>query len=149
VSVRTDGTAFLAGALFSVGLTISGMTLPHKVVGFLDLTGDWDPSLAFVMAGALAVYGLAWRLLAPSRRTRMEATGRLPTYAGIDAKLLGGTAIFGVGWGLSGFCPGPAFTAAGAGGLGAITFVGAMLLGMGLHRWWAARGATRAVTADG
>jgi len=125
----------VAGALFGVGLALSGMTQPAKVVGFLDVLGDWDPSLAFVMLGALAVYagayhGVAVKMVRPSHAARFD----LPRLSSIDGPLLVGAAIFGVGWGLGGFCPGPALVAFGAGGAAALWFVPAMVLGMLLHQ---------------
>jgi uncharacterized membrane protein YedE/YeeE len=126
-------SAFLTGLLFGAGLIVSGMTDPFKVIGFLDIAGAWDPSLAFVMAGAVLVGLIAYRLA--GRRTVAVLGGpmRLPAAAGaIDRRLVLGSLAFGVGWGLSGFCPGPALVALGAGyGKGA-AFVAAMLAGMAL-----------------
>jgi hypothetical protein len=123
--VRTGAVAFGCGLLFAVGLSISGMTAPAKVVGFLDVTGGWDPSLAFVMAGALGT------LFAARAAGLVRAE---PTAGPIDARLVGGAAIFGVGWGLSGFCPGPAVASLGAGVTDAALFVPAMLAGMLAYR---------------
>ena len=117
--------AALAGLVFGLGLVVSGMVLPAKVLGFLDLAGAWDPSLALVMAGAIAV-GLpafAW-----AKRRRME----LPETRGIDRRLVGGSLLFGIGWGLAGLCPGPALVVAGLGDEKALGFVAAMLAGMAI-----------------
>src|SRR5258708_33286261 len=106
--------AFVAGLVFGLGLIVAGMTNPVKILGFLDLTGKWDPSLAVVMAGAIAV-GLAAFALA--RRRTLSALGlpmQLPTSRSIDVRLITGSVIFGIGWGLAGFCPGPAIVAVGA-----------------------------------
>jgi len=123
-------TAFVAGAVFGVGLVVSGMTLPTKVIGFLDVAGDWDPALAFVMVGAIAVH-LATRPLV-LRKERPVFADRFPGPfpATIDARLVGGAAVFGLGWGLAGFCPGPAIVSALVAGAPAAVFVAAMLVGM-------------------
>jgi uncharacterized membrane protein YedE/YeeE len=128
----TSVVAFVAGLVFGLGLIIAGMANPAKILGFLDLAGKWDPSLALVMAGAIAV-GLAAFGLA--RRRTMSALGlpmQLPTAGAVDARLVGGSLLFGVGWGLAGFCPGPAIIALGAGYVKSGAFVVAMLLGMGV-----------------
>ncbi|HEX7478108.1 MAG TPA: YeeE/YedE family protein [Polyangiales bacterium] len=119
--------ALLSGLVFGVGLVLSGMTQPAKVIAFLDVTGAWDPSLAFVMAGAIAVYAPVYHLL--RKRTVFTA---LDTHVSepIDARLVVGAVIFGAGWGLGGFCPGPGFTALGGGAPQAFVFVAAMLAGM-------------------
>ena len=127
--------AFVAGAVFSAGLCISGMTQPAKVLAFLDVAGAWDPSLAFVMVGAIGVASLAF--LASARRAApvLDDRFRVPSRrARIDAKLLMGAALFGVGWGLSGLCPGPAIVSIASGQLGAIVFVASMIAGMAIHR---------------
>ncbi len=118
-----------AGLLFAAGLALSGMTQPAKVSGFLDVAGAWDPSLAFVMLGAVGVYLAAHRL---SRRLRRPILGErfpAPPGARVDGRLLAGAALFGVGWGLSGFCPGPALVSVGAGVAPALWFVPAMVAG--------------------
>ncbi|WP_439890067.1 DUF6691 family protein [Ralstonia sp. 25C] len=122
--------ALIAGLLFGVGLIVSGMANPAKVLGFLDLAGHWDPSLAFVMAGAIAVGTLAFLLAGRRGRSWFGRPIQWPTATGITARLVLGSAVFGIGWGLAGFCPGPALVALGAGVPKAIGFVGAMLLGM-------------------
>jgi len=123
--------AFIAGLLFGLGLIVAGMANPAKILGFLDITGTWDPSLAFVMAGAIAVGQVAFML---ARRRTLSALGlpmQLPAAQAIDLPLVGGSLVFGIGWGLAGFCPGPALVALGAGYSKAFVFVVAMLLGMG------------------
>lgn len=103
--------ALLSGALFGLGLAVSGMADPRKVIGFLDVTGDWDPTLALVMGGALLVVVPAFRAIFGRRRPVLAEDFELPSNKEIDTRLLGGSALFGVGWGLSGFCPGPAVVA--------------------------------------
>ncbi len=120
----------LSGVLFGVGLAISGMTLPERVVSFLDFTGDWNPSLAFVMVGAIAVHFVLFRVVMRSKKPLFEERFHLPTRRDIDPRLLLGAAIFGIGWGLGGFCPGPALTSAAAGFFPAIVFIAAMTAGM-------------------
>ena len=125
--------AFAAGLIFGIGLIVSGMTDPSKVIGFLDLAGRWDPSLAFVMAGAIAV-GLVGHRLARRRATAFFGGAlQLPAARQIDGRLVLGSAVFGVGWGLGGFCPGPAVVSAGAGQDKAVVFVLAMLVGMAIY----------------
>jgi uncharacterized membrane protein YedE/YeeE len=124
---------FAVGLLFGIGLILSGMTDPAKVIGFLDFTGRWDPSLAFVMGGAIAV-GLVAFAVARKRTTAVLGTAmRLPGREDVDLRLAIGSLVFGVGWGLAGFCPGPAVVAAGAGHWQAWVFVAAMLAGMAIH----------------
>lgn len=129
------GFAFLAGLLFSVGLIVSGMANPRKVLGFLDLAGRWDPSLAFVMVGAIgvAVVAFAWA----KRRTRswLGLPIQWPAARTITVRLVAGSAVFGIGWGLAGFCPGPALVSIGLGAVKGIAFVVAMLVGMALFEW--------------
>ena len=123
-------SAFVAGLVFGIGLIVSGMANPAKVLGFLDLAGPWDPSLLLVMAGAIAVGGVAFAL---ARRRTSSVLGlpiQLPTARNIDTRLFAGSVLFGVGWGLAGFCPGPALVALGAGYAKAAVFVASMLLGM-------------------
>jgi hypothetical protein len=127
--------AFVAGLIFAVGLGISGMTLPAKVIGFLDLFGSWDPSLAFVMAGAVGIYFAAFRTVRGYAAPVFGDRFRLPDSRDIDARLVGGAAMFGVGWGLAGYCPGPAITSVGAAATPALIFSGAMLVGMAI--FWA------------
>ena len=121
---------FLAGIVFAIGLGVSGMTLPENVVGFLDVTGDWRPELAFVMGGAIAVHLLAYRLVPRLQQPLFGGRFQIPTRTDVDPRLLGGAVLFGAGWGLSGFCPGPAFVASVSGSADVMLFVGAMLVGM-------------------
>ena len=117
----------LAGAIFGIGLAISGMTDPARVIGFLDVFGKWDPALLFVMAGAVAVYGIGMLAFHRSAlRISLPSTGSSP----IDRRLITGAAIFGVGWGLGGFCPGPSLANLGAVRIEAVVFVPAMAIGM-------------------
>ena len=123
-------TEFLVGLLFGVGLIVAGMTDPSKVLGFLDLAGTWDPSLAFVMGGGILV-GLGAFATAKKRTTTFFGGAmHLPTSTDIDKRLIGGGLLFGAGWGLAGFCPGPAIVSLGAGQPKAAVFVAAMLAGM-------------------
>lgn len=127
--------AFLGGAAFGIGLAVSGMTQPAKIVGFFDFFGSWDPSLAFVMLGALIVYTPVYRWAVRTwQRPIWAPTFTLPTRHDIDGRLVLGSAIFGVGWGLGGYCPGPAFTSVGAGSMQALVFGGSMLVGVGLYQ---------------
>ena len=131
--------ALFAGVLFGLGLAISGMMNPAKVIGFLDVAGAWDPTLAFVMGGALLVTIPAFRLVLQRQRPILDGGFDLPQRNAVDARLLGGAALFGVGWGLSGFCPGPAVAALVTGLTPVFVFVAAMLAGMVLHAWLSAR----------
>jgi uncharacterized membrane protein YedE/YeeE len=124
---------FLVGLLFGLGLLLSGMTDPGKVQGFLDLAGAWDPSLALVMGGAIAVGVLAFALARRRTVSLLGAAIQLPARRGIDRPLVLGSAVFGVGWGLAGFCPGPALVSVGGGHLQAVVFTLAMLAGMAAH----------------
>jgi uncharacterized membrane protein YedE/YeeE len=136
--------SLLAGLVFGLGLVLSGMADPAKVLGFLDLAGAWDPSLALVMAGAVAVGLVAFAL---AKRRSVSLIGlemKLPTARRVDARLVGGSLLFGIGWGLAGFCPGPGLVAMGMGEGKAALFVGAMLLGMGIFEILERRAATRA-----
>jgi len=129
-------SAFTCGLVFAFGLVAGGMTQPSKVVGFLDFTGAWDPSLAFVMGGALATHALLRPVVLGRGRPLLAPQFYLPTRLDIDARLLAGSALFGVGWGLVGFCPGPALVALGGGMDAALVVVPAMLAGMLLHDLW-------------
>jgi len=125
-------TAALAGLLFGVGLVLSGMTNPANIIGFLDLAGPWNPSLALVMGGALLVGLLAFPLAGKRKASLLGAPMRLPSATDIDRRLVLGGLTFGVGWGLAGFCPGPAVAALTIGGPKAWLFLLAMLAGMGI-----------------
>jgi uncharacterized membrane protein YedE/YeeE len=132
------GASLAAGLLFGLGLVISGMSDPAKILNFLDIFGSWDPSLAFVMAGAVAVTFLGYRFVLMRKQPLFDVSFHLPTAKDIDPPLIAGAATFGLGWGLSGFCPGPAFTALPLFAQGTLAFVPAMIVGM-----WAARVAPR------
>lgn len=123
--MKNNLIAFLSGLVFAAGLGLSGMTQPAKVLAFLDVGGAWDPSLAFVMVGAIAVHAVAWRI---ARRRGIV----IEVPKAIDARLVGGAALFGIGWGLSGWCPGPAFVAVGSGLESAWVFALAMFWGHAL-----------------
>ncbi len=130
--------SLVSGLLFGAGLTLSQMVNPAKVLGFLDFggipAGDWDPSLAFVMAGALVVTAIGYRLAFRRGAPIAAPAFQLPTRKDIDVRLVAGAAIFGVGWGLAGYCPGPALAALAFGRAEVFVFVAAMLAGMGLFR---------------
>lgn len=126
---------FLVGLLFGLGLILAGMTDPGKVRGFLDLGGAWDPSLAFVMGGAIAVGLVAFALARRRSTALLGGAMQLPGDRPIDRRLVVGSLVFGVGWGLAGFCPGPAIVAAAAGHVQAAVFTLAMLAGMAVHEF--------------
>jgi uncharacterized membrane protein YedE/YeeE len=125
--------SFIAGLIFGIGLIVSEMWSPVKVLGFLDLFGKWDPSLLVVMGGAVAVGIVAFALAGRRTTTLINTPMHMPTARGIDLKLVAGSALFGIGWGLAGFCPGPALVALGSGHVKAFLFVVAMLAGMGIY----------------
>ena len=125
--------ALAAGFVFGIGLILSGMTDPGKVIGFLDVFGDWDPSLAFVMAGAILVGFFAFALAGRRARTFLGGAMHLPTRRDVDGRLVGGSIVFGIGWGLAGFCPGPALVSFAAGVEKAAVFVAGMLAGMVIY----------------
>lgn len=132
--MRFNLASFVAGLVFGLGLLLSGMANPEKVLGFLDLAGAWDPSLALVMAGAIAVGVVAFTV---ARRRHVSFLGfdmKLPSASEITPRLVIGSLMFGVGWGLAGFCPGPGLVALGAGELRAVVFVASMVAGMGLFQ---------------
>lgn len=135
-----NALAFVAGVIFAMGLGVGGMTRPEKVIGFLDLFGRWDPSLLFVMAGAIAVHMPVslWAkrqgMLLPAVPCAGEVDADAAALPRIDRKLVAGAAIFGVGWGIAGYCPGPGVVSLAGGYAAAIVFVGAMLAGMALFR---------------
>ncbi|MGZ3241632.1 MAG: DUF6691 family protein [Burkholderiaceae bacterium] len=124
--------SLLSGLIFGVGLIISGMANPSKVLGFLDITGKWDPSLAFVMGGALAVGFFAFKVANKQAVSLLGLDMKLPKANYIDRRLVIGSLLFGIGWGIAGFCPGPAVVSLGMGEIKAVVFVVAMLLGMGI-----------------
>lgn len=125
-------TALLAGLLFGAGLLLSGMTDPSKVLGFLDVAGGWDPSLAFVMGGAVLVGSFVFPFASKRPRSLLGDVMRLPTATQLDRRLVLGGLAFGAGWGLAGYCPGPALASIAQGGMKPLIFVIAMLAGMGL-----------------
>jgi uncharacterized membrane protein YedE/YeeE len=124
---------FLIGLIFGLGLILSGMSNPSKVLGFLDLSGLWDPSLAFVMGGAIVVGIIAFALARKRTTTFFGGALKLPTSTDIDKRLVIGSLTFGVGWGLAGYCPGPALVSLGSGQSKALIFVVAMLVGMAIY----------------
>jgi len=126
--------SLLCGLIFGVGLIIAQMTNPAKIIGFLDISGQWDPSLAFVMAGAVAVFSIAYRLALRRRAPLFDERFIVPEKTRLDKPLVIGSLIFGAGWGLAGFCPGPAIVSSGFGDPRVWVFVVAMLAGMGLLR---------------
>jgi len=128
-------TSLLSGLVFGLGLIVSGMANPAKVLGFLDLAGAWDPSLALVMAGAILVGFFAFFIAKKRTRTFIGAEMKLPTASTVDRRLLAGSALFGAGWGIAGFCPGPSLVALGMGEPKALAFVAAMLVGMVMFTW--------------
>ena len=121
---------YLIGVIFGTGIVVSGMANPAKVINFFDVAGTWDPSLAFVMGGALIVTAVGYRLVFGRGRPIFEGKFMLPTARKLDPRLIGGSAVFGVGWGIAGFCPGGALPALGTGRIDVIAFVGAMLAGI-------------------
>jgi uncharacterized protein len=142
---RSTFSAFALGLLFGLGLCLSGMTQPPKVLGFLDVSGLWDPSLAFVMGGAVGVGMLAFFLSRRLERSLLGAPFNFPRDGGVDAKLVIGSAIFGVGWGLSGVCPGPAIVNLGLFDAKAALFAAAMFAGMALEKLFAVAAHLRAI----
>ena len=125
-------TAFLAGLIFGLGLLLAGMANPAKVLAFLDLAGNWDPSLALVMAGAISVAIIPLNLAVKKKVSVLGARMQLPVKRELDARLIGGSLMFGIGWGIAGICPGPSVTLLLTGHWKIIIFVSAMLIGMGL-----------------
>ncbi len=126
--------ALFAGALFGAGLAFSGMADPQRVRGFLDLFGRWDPTLAFVMGGALVPMAIAWRIQKRMAAPVLAVRFSLPTNRDLDSRLIGGSAVFGIGWGVAGLCPGPAIADLAIAPIPAAIFVLAMIGGMILHR---------------
>jgi uncharacterized membrane protein YedE/YeeE len=132
---RFSLAALVSGALFGVGLAMSGMTDPRRVLGFLDLFGDFDPALLFVLGGAVATTLVLFRPVLRRTRPVLAETFQLPGARHVDRTLLGGAALFGMGWGIAGYCPGPALAGLGTGSIEALWFVPAMLAGSLLHRF--------------
>lgn len=129
----------IAGLIFGLGLIVSGMSNPAKVLGFLDITGAWDPSLMFVMAGAIAVGAPAYAFMRRKSRSLLGAPLQLPTARDIDRRLVFGSLVFGIGWGLAGICPGPALVLVGYGAVKGVIFLIAMLAGQGVFEWMESR----------
>ena len=133
-------SSFIVGLIFGIGLILAGMTNPAKVIGFLDIAGNWDPSLAFVMGGAILVAIVAFRFAKKRTTNFLGGAMRMPTSDMIDKRLVIGSLLFGAGWGIAGFCPGPAITSIGTGNSKAVIFVIAMIAGMALFeladRFW-------------
>ena len=127
-------SALAAGTLFGAGLTVSGMTDPQRVRGFLDLFGQWDPTLAFVMGGAVMVMAFAWQLRKRLGHPLFAERFVLPDRSDLDARLISGSALFGIGWGLAGLCPGPAIASLALAPASVLPFVVAMFVGMAIHR---------------
>jgi uncharacterized membrane protein YedE/YeeE len=127
--------ALLAGTVFGVGLALAQMIDPRKVLAFLDVAGDWDPSLLFVLGGAVLVSVLGFRFVLRRQAPLIDERFRLPTATAVDTALITGATIFGIGWGLGGYCPGPAVASLGFGNPEALWFVPAMMIGAGLQRW--------------
>ncbi len=137
-------SAFLVGLIFGVGIAVSGMINPAKVLNFFDIAGTWDPSLAFVMGAALVTTALGYRLVLRRDAPLVESRFQLPTARVIDARLIGGSAVFGIGWGIAGFCPGAAVPALGTGRWEVALFVAALLAGL-----WTARTLQDRLTGTG
>jgi uncharacterized protein len=130
--MATVFVSLLSGLVFGLGLIVSGMANPAKVLGFLDLAGAWDPSLALVMVGAIMVAAMAFAMARKRTVSLLGAAMKVPTARDIDRRLVIGSVLFGIGWGVAGFCPGPALVALGMGQAKALVFVLAMLAGLGI-----------------
>ena len=126
--------ALVSGLLFGLGLILSGMANPAKVLGFLDLAGAWDPSLALVMGGAIAIGSIAFSIAKKRHLSYLGLSMQIPTIRAIDKRLALGSVVFGIGWGLAGICPGPAIVLLGAGSIKGAIFVSSMLMGMGIYQ---------------
>lgn len=122
--------ALITGLIFGIGLIISGMTNPKKVMDFLDITGQWDPSLAFVMIGAIAVTSIAFVIAKQRSKPICSTEFQIPSNRTIDKRLVGGSLVFGIGWGIAGICPGPAFVLVGTGSTEGVLFLISLLIGM-------------------
>jgi len=141
--------SLLSGMLFGAGLAVSGMIDPHKVRGFLDVTGSWDPSLLLVMGGAVTVAAVSFRFLLRRERPVLAEKYFLPDNTRLDRRLLGGAVVFGVGWGVAGYCPGPALAALATLGWQPLVLFLSMAAGSLLGRWPGERTASQAQSADG
>ena len=132
--MRALASALGAGFLFGIGLWVSGMANPKKVLGFLDITGDWDASLMLVMAGAVAVTVVTFRIVLNRKKPLIEEKFEVPSRKDVDLPLIAGAALFGIGWGIGGYCPGPAITALSTLSLESVIFVAAMIVGGRIER---------------
>lgn len=141
-------TVFIAGLLFGAGVTVSGMVNPMKVLNFMDIAGQWDPTLLFVMGAGLAVTFIGYRLVLARAKPVFAAAFTLPSSRLIDARLVGGAALFGIGWGLTGFCPGPAIASLAFRHWQSYLFVAAMVAGMIAARYIIARPASGGTAAE-
>ncbi|MEM8800917.1 MAG: DUF6691 family protein [Pseudomonadota bacterium] len=141
-------STYLIGLIFGVGISISGMANPAKVLNFFDIVGSWDPSLIFVMGGALVTTFIGYRLILGRAAPLFEGSFSLPTARNLDANLIGGSALFGIGWGISGFCPGGALPALGTGRWEVFVFTAALIAGILLARLIQRLGAPRAQTVS-
>jgi len=130
--------ALISGIVFGLGLSLSQMMNPEKVIGFLDISGDWDPSLAFVMMGALCITFISFKWVLSRSEPLLENGFHLTKRSEIDKALLGGAAIFGIGWGMSGFCPGPAVASLGLGSIEAVVMVSSIYVGFFCQKMWVA-----------
>lgn len=146
--MKTTLISLLSGLLFGAGLVLAGMTDPAKVQDFLALGPGWNPSLAFVMVGAIGVHWIAYRLVPRLPNPLLGGHWQIPTRRDVDRRLLLGAALFGAGWGLGGYCPGPALTSAVSGALPTVIFTGSMLAGMWLWARYEAIQAARAASAS-
>lgn len=133
--MKTILLAFASGSLFSIGLGISGMTQPMNIIGFLDVTGEWNPTLVFVLASSVGVYFLVSQFVLKRKAPILASAFAIPPKGKLDARLIGGAMLFGVGWGISGYCPGPALTSIPSGAPYVLVFVGSMIAGMLLFQW--------------
>lgn len=149
-AVKSLVTTFVAGLLFALGLGLAGMTDPGKIIGFLDVTGDWDPTMLFVMGGAAGSHFILYRLVLRRKTPIFAGRFGIPTRRDIDLRLVGGAALFGLGFGLAGNCPGPALVQTGGGAVGGLVFVVTMLAGMAgfhaAHSWYSGRVEARAAS---
>ena len=131
-NIKMGVASFLCGVIFAAGLGVSGMTEPAKIIGFLNLAGHWDPSLILVMVGAIGVNLVFYRFVKGKKKPALTEVFQIPTRKDIDPRLIGGAAVFGVGWGVTGLCPGPGIATLVSGNLYSVGFVVAMLVGMSL-----------------
>lgn len=133
--MKSAGASLFAGLLFGLGLIVSGMANPEKVLGFLDIVGPWDPSLGFVMGGAILVGVFAFAVARKRTLSFLGLSMKMPSQTHVDKRLIIGGLLFGIGWGVAGICPGPGLVGLGAGEIKAVVFVAAMIAGMGIFEW--------------